>query len=148
MNYDFNTKEEFRDFILDSLQSGRYNEEIQNMRKGRDTIWTHTKEKAYPSWEWMKLRKLYLVKDKNGNFYFMYRISDKEKLKHGIGIVWYVALYRELIQGKFKEERKRIPNMLANKIIITPDDWTRLYILLESDSSGFINWKKNPLGVK
>ncbi len=141
MNYDFKTKEEFRDFILESLQSGRYNQEIQNLTKGINTI-----SNSNNSWDWIEERKLYLVTNKAETLYIIFsRLRPQEAL-------WYIPLYKKGENWRYESRS------LINQLTYSPGpvdlwemrggSWVKEYILLDSNSSGFINWKKNPLGEK
>ena len=127
MNYDFKTKEEFRDFILESLQSGRYNQEIQNLTKGINSI-----SNSNNNWKWIEDRKLYVVTNKAEDLYIIFPILRPSRDN---SILWYLSLgIRNLYHDGSWE--------------LKGGSWVKEYILLDSHSSGFINWKKNPFENK
>lgn len=142
MNYDFKTEEEFRDFILESLQSGRYNQELRNITKGINSI-----SNSNNSWDWIEEGKLYVVKNKAETLYIIFPILRSQ------GALWYIPLYKMSANGAdFTYEAGE--NLYLNKSEpvglweMRGGSWVKEYILLDSHSSGFINWKKNPFENK
>ena len=96
MNYDFKTKEEFRDFTIDALQSGRYNQEIQNLIKGINTI-----SNSNNSWDWIEEGKLYVVTNRADTLYIIFPISNpKTKQWLPSGGIWYIPLYKKSAYGE------------------------------------------------
>ena len=141
MNYDFKTKEEFRDFILESLQSGRYNQEIQNLTKGINTI-----SNSNNSWKWIEEGKLYVVTNtalispakSSETLYIIFPILRSQ------GDLWYIPLYKKSAYGvDFTYGAGPV-----NLWIMRGKSWVKQYILLDSHSSGFINWDKYPFENK
>ena len=129
MNYDFKNTEEFKDFILDSLQSGRYNQEIENLEEGINTI---SNDKL--DWRWLEWGKLYVVESRQGSLYFIYQPPPSSK-QFKTGSFWYIGCWGS-----------NTVRMWSMSFHADSKAWVMGYIALDSHSSGFINWKGVPWG--
>jgi|MDSZ01.2.fsa_nt_gb hypothetical protein len=151
MNYDFKTTEEFRDFIIDALQSGRYNQEIQNLTKGINTI-----SNSNNSWDWIEEGKLYVVTNRalkspaksSETLYIIFAISNpKTKQWLPSGGIWYIPLYKKSAYGVDFTYISLFGAGPVDLWEMRGKSWVKEYILLDSHS-GFINWNKNPFENK
>lgn len=147
MNYDFKTKQEFRDFIIDALQSGRYNQKIQNLTKGINSI-----SNSNNKWEWIEDRKLYVVTNNADTLYIIFPILRPSRAYFTHPILWCIPLYKK--GEDWRDESLGLNNQFeysAGSVHLWElrgGYWVKEYILLDSHSAGFINWKKNPFENK
>ena len=130
MSYTFNNLREYKNFIEESLVRGDYTRDLENFKRGINTV--RIEDPPTTNWDWLEQGKLYLVNNSiapsHEHHFIIYRLSPKQ--------LWFYNVYggNHSIYEIKADEREM---------------WVRNYFELKPHEFNWMNWmNENPLEVK
>ena len=149
MSYNFNDIMEFQEFVSDSFKRGDYTQEVENFKRGINTISIEYPNNPKHGWDWLEGEKLYLVKNENGELFIIYQhpFEGFERFLWFFRVRFAPNPNAPLTVGPILEPL--IYDTWNMGTSTRGECWVREYVVLDSHSLTFMNWvNENPFEVK